>query len=1047
MIQKTYSINDFSNGDFEKMLQTVGGLPEYKNAKQVLLIMLENNWDKDRITAKTAAVKKALPKTETVGINHYNGADLMKQGELDQTVFSFMFFENTAFSVHRFNMDSISEEETGRELNDILKIRPDLRGVMLFISSFGKMITDVLKNASADIKDVPFFGSLAAAYMRFSEHGTPVDFRIHVFDGEGIYSNTLLAVVFSGKDLHIEASCDFGWTPIGREMTITKMRDPYIVEEIDGRPASDIYKRYLGLNDNQINNWANLNDFPLCVERNGMIMGRLPAMTDPLGTLYFTNDLFEGEKLRFTYGVQTRIFTEVHSDSMRHYDFAPQGMLIVVCLNRVMFLKEQADIERGFFEEFSPETAELHGTTEIYIKNGTGGELSSALVAVSFREGDKKDLPRPELSQFVTEDILKQQLSVSLQYRVITFLRAVTDDLHELAQQAVRANRSKSEFLSRMSHEIRTPINAMLGMNEMILRESSQKQIKEYASDIKNAGSTLLAIVNDILDLSKIESGKMEIIPAEYDLSRLLHDLCSMTSVRAGMRSLEFVTDISEDLPSGLYGDDVRISQVLTNLLTNAVKYTERGSVTLRAAGKVSGDTVTLHFEVEDTGIGIKKEDIPKLFEAYSRFEEERNRTVEGTGLGLSITLKLLDMMESSLEVESEYGRGSVFSFDIRQKITDSSPIGHFEQQAKEKACEYRHDRSFTAPEGKILVVDDNLLNLRVFCSLLKETEIQITTAESGKECLELAVTNKFDIIFLDHMMPEMDGIETLHRLRQLNGGSDTEVPVYVLTANAVSGSKEMYLREGFTGYISKPIQTDELEKAITDSLPGKKIIYGSSSSQEVTEEAFPSELPVIEGLDWSYAKLHLPSFKALMLTLKTFMQMCCGQSEKLGGYFAALDANPNEKTLSDYRIQVHGMKSSAATAGITLLSGMANRLEAAARDGEPDVIRSMHKIFTDSWNSYEKKLSVLFPEKKKTADTRPSAREHVSEVSAWIRVLTNAMEYMDIDEADRAVGSILRYSFPDRSAELAAKLNNAVMTLDTEMVNDISEQLLKALK
>ena len=332
----------------------------------------------------------------------------------------------------------------------------------------------------------------------------------------------------------------------------------------------------------------------------------------------------------------------------------------------------------------------------------------------------------------------------------------------EIAQEA---NRAKSDFLANMSHEIRTPINAVLGMDEMILRESTNPQILGYASDIKQAGNMLLSLINDILDFSKIESGKMDIIPVDYDLGILLSDTIDMIRSRAEEKKLQLELEIESNTPVHLHGDDVRLRQIITNILTNAVKYTPEGKVTLAVSGKkVSSGAVQLYVSVKDTGIGIKEEDIGRLFDSFQRVEESRNRNIEGTGLGLSITMRLLNLMGSRLEVESTYGEGSDFYFYLEQKQLDDAVIGEDIQKyyENEKGKISISAEQFYAPDAKILVVDDNEMNLKVFLGLLKNHGMQIDTAMSGKECLARMEKNAYHIIFMDHLMPEMDGVETL---------------------------------------------------------------------------------------------------------------------------------------------------------------------------------------------------------------------------------------------------------------------------------------------
>ncbi|MCR4754572.1 MAG: response regulator [Lachnospiraceae bacterium] len=404
-------------------------------------------------------------------------------------------------------------------------------------------------------------------------------------------------------------------------------------------------------------------------------------------------------------------------------------------------------------------------------------------------------------------------------------------DLEEQKRIADEANRAKSDFLASMSHEIRTPINTVLGMNEMILRESRERNVREYAGDIRSAGNTLLSIINDILDLSKIESGKMEIVRTEYDEAMMIYDLSNIISGRAKEKGLAFNVEVDPKIPAKLLGDDIRIKQVLMNILSNAVKYTHKGSVWMRvrlnSADEADGrKTASIHYEVEDTGIGIRPEDMDKLFSAFERLDVRKNRNIEGTGLGMTITVRLLAMMGSKLSVQSEYGKGSVFSFDLTEEVIDERPIGEFNRRVSVEALRECADGNlFTAPEARILVVDDNRTNRKVFGLLLKHTEIMIDEAENGPEAIKLATANHYDIIFMDHMMPDMDGLEAMDRIKAVGDGPCIDTPIIILTANAVAGSREMYLSKGCDGYLSKPISASELEEMIKEFLPEGKVI------------------------------------------------------------------------------------------------------------------------------------------------------------------------------------------------------------------------------
>lgn len=407
----------------------------------------------------------------------------------------------------------------------------------------------------------------------------------------------------------------------------------------------------------------------------------------------------------------------------------------------------------------------------------------------------------------------------------ITQEKRVRESLIDRSERAIAASEAKSAFLSHMSHEIRTPINAVLGMNEMILRETEDPNIISYSQNIKNAGHSLLVIINDILDFSKIESGKMQIVNIDYHFSSAINDLINMVKVRMDRKGLDFILDIDPRIPNNLHGDEVRIKQVVTNILTNAAKYTEIGSVTLHVAINENspvgtGEAVFLDVSVKDTGIGIKKENIEKLFTEFERFDLKKNRNIEGTGLGMAITKNLLELMGSVLNVESEYGAGSTFSFTIRQTVKDWTPVGDILTSADASAAkQMKYVPKFTAERARVLIVDDTAVNLVVFKGLLQKTKIQIDTADSGRGGLELMKENKYDIIFLDHMMPGMDGVETLKELRSLDT-ENKETPAVCLTANAVSGAKEFYIESGFTNYLTKPIDSEKLEEMIYEYLP-----------------------------------------------------------------------------------------------------------------------------------------------------------------------------------------------------------------------------------
>ncbi len=409
----------------------------------------------------------------------------------------------------------------------------------------------------------------------------------------------------------------------------------------------------------------------------------------------------------------------------------------------------------------------------------------------------------------------------------------------EQKREVEQIARSKDTFFANMSHEIRTPINTIIGLNEMILREDISDEIAENAINIQNASKMLLTTINDILDLSKLESGKMDIVPTQYAISSMFSDLVNLIWIRAHQKNLEFKVDIDPDIPSMLYGDEVRIKQVVTNMLTNAVKYTESGSVTLSAKGeRVAADQILLRISVEDTGMGIRKESLDDLFRSFKRVDESDNRNIEGTGLGLNISKQLIEMMGGKITVDSVYHKGSVFTIELKQRIVNVRPIGVINFAAQKQLNQrsvYR--QSFIAPDARILVVDDNSMNLMVVVKLLRDTKVKVDTAESGKEALKQTAENTYHVILMDHMMPEMDGAATLRAIRSQTKGFCQKTPVIALTANVMSDAEQVYHGMGFDGYLAKPISAPLLEAGLLKYLPPALIEYMAQDDENESED------------------------------------------------------------------------------------------------------------------------------------------------------------------------------------------------------------------
>ena len=625
-------------------------------------------------------------------------------------------------------------------------------------------------------------------------------------------------------------------------------------------------------------------------------------------------------------------------------------------------------------------------------------------------------------------------------YRLMEYIELVKtrQAIEDQLETEKLANEAKSRFLSNISHEIRTPINAILGFDEMILRESASKEILHYALDIKSSGKTLLALINDILDFSKIEAGRMEIIPVEYELGSLINDVANMSQLRAEDKGLEFRVIVDENIPHILFGDEIRIKQCIMNIITNAIKYTDKGSVTFKISYEdyipdfpedSYDESIILKVRIMDTGIGIKEDDMIRLADAFERLDEQRNRQVEGTGLGINIVGNLLIMMGSKLEASSTYGVGSEFWFDLKQTVIDREPIGEFTQSYKESALNMlSYKESFHAPTARILVVDDIKTNLTVIEGLLKMTQVKVDTALSAMDAYELVKTNKYDLIFLDHRMPEIDGIRAFHHMEKMEDNINKDVPIVALTANAISGSREMYLKEGFVNYIPKPVNPVKLEEMILYYLPTYKVTRPGDANYEM-EQAEPNiiekeamtDLLKMRGVDINSAIARCGSPSVARDVMKDFRL-------NIEERASMIEKSAKEGDIKNFTVYVHGLKSSAKAIGAFSLSEKAEYLEKCGVDNDVEKINEKYEELVEEYRGYISKLSLG---EEDAEDDKPLIDEE--ELEGAFSSMKEFVSGSFFDSADDIMSMLEEYSIPENKKEKYKEVKRLLASVDRD--------------
>lgn len=609
--------------------------------------------------------------------------------------------------------------------------------------------------------------------------------------------------------------------------------------------------------------------------------------------------------------------------------------------------------------------------------------------------------------------------------------------MKRLVLQTEDANRAKTNFVSNMSHEIRTPMNSIVGITEILLRSRHSPKEQEYLLNIQSSGRVLLTIINDVLDCSKMEAGKMQLFDEPYDTCSLFHDLRISMENRIGHSGLELIYDIDQDIPCKLKGDMGRIRQVIINLVNNAIKYTEKGSVRFSVhVRQKNTDKVMLYYEVADTGIGIRKEDQKILFDAFQRVEIDRNRYVEGTGLGLTISQNLVNMMGGVIEVESEYGKGSRFFFTIEQTIIDPTPVSAVNYNGqKDNVTEKEAECLFIAPEAHILLVDDNELNLVVAKELLKPLRMQIDTAENGLQAVKMVRGSQYDLVLMDHMMPVMDGIEAAKAIRALPEDKYQKLPIIALTANAMVDARKEFLNAGMNGFVAKPIDFARicnqlklwLPKDLVRDVPkeeAKKLLADDLSDREIQPEDPQMGFSFEEGVN------HCGSKAALMKTIRIFYRTIDSKANKI-------EQCLKEGLISDYVIEIHALKSSALLIGAVPLSEAAKELEDYGKQGKTEVLEEKTP---DVLTLYRDLKNILRPYAEKEED----AKKEFSD-GEWITALQQihqCIEQFDLDGVDQIMEQLEEYQVPECIRESMDQLRVYVADVSLEEIMELTDTM-----
>ena len=619
----------------------------------------------------------------------------------------------------------------------------------------------------------------------------------------------------------------------------------------------------------------------------------------------------------------------------------------------------------------------------------------------------------------------------------MTDTKAYIDEIKRVRQQAEKASIAKSEFLANMSHEIRTPMNAIIGLNDVIMEESEDTEIYAHAKDVQSAAKNLLAIINDILDLSKVEAGKMELVYANYYIKTVADEVIGMMDMAASQRGLVMKYECDQTIPCRYNGDDGRIKQILINILSNAIKFTKKGYVRAYITGKPgrSEDEETLIITVEDTGCGIREEDLSKIFEDFRQVDSKRNRSAEGTGLGLAIVKHLVEMMEGTIEVESTYGQGTTVTIIIPQKIVDVTPVSEMPEipQTDQKLTDF-----FTAPGMKVLIVDDNVINRKVARSFLKSYEFDLAEAESGPEAIELVRNDRYDIIFMDHMMPGMDGIEAVDIIRRDCGENGTTPVIVALTANAMEGMREQFLQSGFQDFIAKPLDRRELNQLLLRWVPEK---YRRSEEQTKDSKSLDPMNFQIDGLDMQAA---VQFFSGDEEDFADLLDLYCEDGKRKIPLLSELA----ETDIVRYQIEVHGLKSASANIGAMKVSEMARVQENAASQGDRELITEQFPVLLAEYETLLEQIKLFLNQRRQENDNREKLPAlPIQELRRQVAEALERLKHFQSRECAQRVDELLLHELPDDIAEQLSQIRGQLKLYEDDNAEELLGQLLEILE